>query len=159
MNQIQEIARAAGITPFDWSGSYYGSTLTKTAARLTEGRTHYFDEGTRKYFGASVVHLSVLCDGLVLGAVERVSADSDHSHKVYRPVFFRADGTVFDRPDIDSAYPTKAKALKAFWELANVQDARVILRGMLEENIKRAQRQLSASVDSLVKLSAAGVQS
>lgn len=92
--KLSDIARAAGLEPFAHDGSYCGS-LSKHAARVTEGRTHYFDPGTLRYFGARVHDLRAFGDCTILAAIESVSPP--HAPRAYRVVAFGIDGTVIYR--------------------------------------------------------------
>lgn len=144
MNILQTIgnaARVAGIDPYNYDGSRVLS-LDRVAENLTTGRTHYFDSGTRRYFKSRVVMLREQCCGLVLGFIESVSLDPEHTRRGFRPGFIDADGHVFDRPDLDKSFSTKRAAEKEFWRMANSHDAAEILADMLRRRESKANNAL-----------------
>ena len=149
---IKDIARAAGVSLFEYDGSYR-TTKTAKAADLLDGRTHYLSPGTRQFFGATVVHLSVIDEGLTLGMVERVRLGFDRiKGHGFRPVFIDTDGHVHDRLGIDDAYKTKAAALKEFWRIANTFTAEGTLRAILTRQESAALRSLDEARAGLASL-------
>lgn len=147
MMMLQDVARAAGLTPYEWSGSYYGSTLAATAERLTDGKTHYYSASTRRFHGASVSKLRVIADGMALAAIERVSLDMNHTRKGYRVVIHDLTGTVInDRPMLDSAHKGLPAAQRDFEaQCEKHSNGPMILR----EAIEQAKRQHEREIDAL----------
>lgn len=92
--KLSDIANAAGLRAFEHYGSYCGS-LTKHAARVLDGRTHYFDEGSVRYFGCKVHNLRAFGDRTIIATIESVSPPQ--AGRAYRVVVFDIDGTVIYR--------------------------------------------------------------
>ena len=141
MSVIKNAARAAGLDLFRYDGSRVHS-LDVTAENLTAGRTHYFSNGTRRFHGSRVCKLSELSEGLVLGFIERVSLDFEHTRKGYRPGFVAVDGYVFDRPNMEDSFSTKRAAEREFWRLANLHDSAEIFGAILARQSSEALRSL-----------------
>ena len=76
-------------------GNRYCSNLSDLAEMELNGRTHYYDASSRKYFGCRVLHVQPLADGLILATVESVSHPSEG--RLYRVVCFDMRGTVIYR--------------------------------------------------------------
>jgi hypothetical protein len=145
---LHNIARAAGLTPYEWSGSYWGTTLSATAEKLTEGKTAYFSKGTRNYFSASVSKLRVIADGMAIAAIERVAFDYQNTRKGYRVVIHDLTGTVInDRADLDHAHKGLPAAQRDFEaQCLKHSDGAAILREAIAQEIRTHERAL----DSLI---------
>lgn len=76
-------------------GNRYCSSLSDLAEMELNGRTHYYDASSRRYFGCRVLHVQPLADGLILATVESVSHPSEG--RLYRVVCFDMRGTVIHR--------------------------------------------------------------
>lgn len=143
---LRDIARTAGLQPYEWSGSYYGSTLSATAEKLTDGRTHYYSASTLRFHGASVSKLRVIADGMALAAIERVSLDYGHSVKGYRTVIHDLAGTVInDRPDLERAHKTLRAAQREFEaQCEKYADGAAILRNAIADETRNHEGALDA---------------
>ena len=152
--KLRDIARTAGLTPYEWSGSYFGSTLAATAERLTDDKTHYYSASTRRFHGASVSKLRVIADGMALAAIERVSLDMNHSRKGYRVVIHDLTGTVInDRSNLDHAHKGLPAAIRDFEsQCEKHSDGAAILRAAIDEETRTHERALDALITAAQQL-------
>ncbi len=88
LEQIKTALREFGACPFQDHSSY----PLPRAQRALEGRTHYVEDGTLKYFGARINSCRVSHDGLYLYLLESVAHPS--MGRVHRAVVFDVFGTV-----------------------------------------------------------------
>lgn len=151
---LQDIARDAGLTPYEWSGSYYGTTLATTAERLTEGKTQYYSASNRRFHGAGVSKLRVIAEGMALAAIERVSLDMNHTRKGYRVVIHDLTGTVInDRSTLDHAHKGLAAARRDFEKQCEKHsDGAAILREAIANETRTYERALDALITAAQKL-------
>lgn len=137
------IASAAGFDLYQYDGSRTCSREA-IAERLTAGRTHYFDEGTRRYFGSRVLRLRTHCAGLILGAVESSKGDFEGSFRVYRPVFIAIDGTVIAKPNIEDSARNAAGAEKQYSAILATLTDESVAADILQRAERNARRTLDA---------------
>jgi hypothetical protein len=86
------------------------------AQRNLSGRCHYADDGTLRYFKASILNSGHSPDGLVFWIVESVNSRPDHGGRNKRFVAFDLWGTVLTRDDHETGegwHRTSADAYKA----------------------------------------------
>lgn len=154
--KLRDIAKAAGLRPYEWSGSYWGSNLSATAERLTDDKTHYYDAGTRRYFGASVSKLREIADGMALAAIERVSLDSDHRAKGYRVVIHDLTGHIInDRAGLEDAHKTLRAAQRDFEaQCEKYADGAAILQGAIARETREHERALDNLISAAQQLRA-----
>lgn len=151
---LHDIARAAGLTPYEWSGSYYGSTLAATAEKLTDGKTHYYSASTRRFHGAGVSELRVIAGGMAIAAIERVSLDMNHTRKGYRVVIHDLKGTVINaRSTLDNAHKGLTAARRDFEKQCDKHsDGAAILSAAIAEETRTHERALDALITAAQKL-------
>lgn len=144
-NQYRDIVHSLGFKLFETS--YSNASLSKQVENLLKGLNHYFEEGTRKCFGASVSRISVSNDGLTLKVLERVSADYEHSKKVYRVVLFDFTGEIInDRLSTFEAHKNLKSAQKDFeGTYVNSFD---VLQNAIEREIRKRTRALNQANDA-----------
>jgi hypothetical protein len=150
--KIAEIIRmAAGHSPL--VDRQYG-TPTKRATDIMRGRTHYYDSGTLAYFGAKVIRLRVVADGLALVSLERSNMDIHGERKGYRVSVHDYTGfcissrhEIAERPEPDKMYRTRAPADRDFDAACAAVEtcAADILRDALQRTRCQLERQLSAT--------------
>lgn len=92
------------------------------------GRTHYVDDDTLRYFKARILSSYVVDQGRLYAIVESSSGNSDHTTRIFRYVIFDLFGTVVERPDIEHSWKSSAAATKAMWAMLDKLDARQIAR-------------------------------
>ena len=141
---IADLARAchaAGFELFDVSTSFNAGT---NARRNLAGRSHYVDPDTLRFFNARILKCCALDSGLILGILESLPADPEHSRRVFRPVFFDLDGNTLARPGIDESHSTRRAAEREFWRIADSIDADATTRAMLDHLATRRERESAA---------------
>ncbi len=94
MTTIAELIRATGNRAYE--AQHYGNS-SEHCGRQLSGRSHYYDEGTRRYFGARVLDVSTDPDGAMLFTVESVTPPS--GPRLYRMVAFDVYGNVVHRTE------------------------------------------------------------
>lgn len=81
-----------------------------------DGKTHYVDNATMRYFGSKILASSDHANGRIFALCESLQAGFDASAgRVTRYVAFDLFGTVIYHPDIDASFKTREKARKAFY--------------------------------------------
>lgn len=155
MSKLSDIARKAGFTLFDYSGAY-GVSRAAAAERQLEGKSHYFDAGTRRYFGAQILNLQTYGDDTMLCAVESVSPP--RGPRLYRAVVFNVTGEVIHRTSVETdgfaGLTTADKARAELREFLQGCDPSLILRQAIQsrrEAIEREARELSAAMAELME--------
>lgn len=93
------------------------------AQRNLEGRTHYVDEKTMRYFRSRILKTSISADGLLFGMVESVSLNPDHTQRGFRAVVFDVFGTVIHRASLDECHKTRTPAEKDLRRIFDATDA------------------------------------
>lgn len=157
MNKLFDIARAAGLDPYQ-SRAYF-SNATKEATALAAGRTHYFDPDTLKYFHSRVSRVAIAGDGMALVTLESASADPNNTRRGYRVNVHDLTGRIInDRQDVDDLIPSKPAADKAFHAAVAESDAtaRHILAAAIARETSRHARALQDLKTARVTLAKAG---
>lgn len=123
------------------------------AQRNLEGRTHYADEGTLKFFKARILSAHAASSGLLFYIIESVPGISDNPKKTKRAVVFDVFGTVVNERATNEGkwYATSDKALKDCAAFIASFDA---ITHTLETLKNRAKRLDQESKDILASLPA-----
>ena len=109
------------------------------AQRNLDGKTHYVDDDTLKYFNARILKCRVLHDGLILAIIE--SLDIPEHGKAKRVVFFDIFGGVIGKSR-DTVFKTTDKADQFLWAELNNLDAIQITLDALHNQKSYLQRQI-----------------
>ena len=117
------------------------------AQRNLDGKTHYVDEGTLKYFKCRILKCRVLDDGLILGIIESLPIPEQGNCK--RVVFFDIFGNVIGKSR-DTTFKTTDKADQFFWKESEKLDAIQITLEGLQEKKNYLQRQIN-DIDDVLK--------
>jgi hypothetical protein len=149
---LATIATTAGLTLYTYDG-YRNTSLSVTAERQTEGKTHYFDADTRKCFHSVVVSIETLFDGVALAVIEKTALDYENSKRGFRVVIIDLDGEVILRRSLETAHKTLAAAQKALVVEIEALNGVDILRAVLERKAKRAERELGECNAALLEIS------
>lgn len=112
MKQVTEqtarsIARALNVSRFERCG-YDAKAM---AQRNLQGKTHYAEDDTLRFFHARIVNARAAHEGLIFCLVESVANDPDNRSRGFRFVAFDLFGTVLN--DRDSAGGLCSKSAKA----------------------------------------------
>lgn len=118
----------------------------KRCAQLNlEGRTHYADDATLRYFSSRILKTVITDDGLLLAIVESYKAYD--GKRLFRPVVFNILGQTVDRVNGADGFKTKAQAVAAMWDTLNNVDAVAHTKEALERYIENE----ASSVNRLLK--------
>jgi hypothetical protein len=80
-----------------------------------EGRTHYVDPSTLRYFNSRILSALPVSNGAFYKIIESLSLDHNNTKRGFRAVLFDIFGTVVYRPDLDQCFTSKEKADKGFF--------------------------------------------
>jgi hypothetical protein len=86
----------------------------RNAQQNLNGRTHYVDDDTMRFFGSRIVSASPTDDGLFFKIVESVATEYDKSRRGFRVVIFDLFGCAVFRPSFDECTSTSAAAEKYY---------------------------------------------
>ena len=143
--------KAAQATGFRLYGNRWSSHLGDRAEMELDGRSHYYDEETRRYFGSRVLDLFESHAGLLLCSVE--SVQPPHGPRVYRAVIhdllgntlfrsFGNDNNTFGHARANQARTELERWLKAY------HDERTEARRVIDahkQQLRRALKEASAA--------------
>lgn len=94
----------------------YQSCDTKRNAQLNlDGRTHFADDGTLKYFKSRIVGACAIADGLLFKLTESSAMDMRNQSRGFRVHVFDVFGTHVFGADIGDATKRREQAEKAFY--------------------------------------------
>lgn len=110
-NDIREILRNAGADLFQDRRN----DPKARAQDALEGRTHYVDDSTLRYFHARILSSGCTCSDTLFYIVESAALNPDNRSRGFRGVVFDVFGTVVYRPCIDESYHTSVAARKAMY--------------------------------------------
>lgn len=98
------------------------SNPTDCAQDQLQGRTHYADPSTLRFFHARILSARPVFDGLFYWITESCSLDLYNERRGYRVVLFDLFGETVYRPDLDSCRKTRSAAEGDFNSWANTFD-------------------------------------
>ena len=79
------------------------------------GRTHYVDSSTLRYFNSRILSALPVSNGAFYKIIESVSLNHEHTKRGFRAVLFDIFGTVVYRPALEECFTSKEKADKGFY--------------------------------------------
>jgi len=80
-----------------------------------EGRTHYVEPSTLRFFNSRIVSALPVSNGAFYKVVESLSLDHNNTKRGFRAVLFDIFGTVVYRPDLAECFTSTEKANKGFF--------------------------------------------
>jgi hypothetical protein len=80
-----------------------------------EGRTHYVEPSTLRFFNSRIVSALPVSNGAFYKVIESLSLNHNNTKRGFRAVLFDIFGTVVYRPDLDQCFTSKEKADKGFF--------------------------------------------
>ena len=114
------------------------STPLWNAQRNLEGRTHYVDDGTLRYFSARITSTRITDNGLLFVLTESVK--HPEFGRVHSFVAFDVFGTVLNKRNEEMMLTTVEKAKKAMWNWLNAFDAIAHTREAMRKTAARQIR-------------------
>jgi hypothetical protein len=87
----------------------------ESAQKNLEGRTHYVEPSTLRYFNSRIVSALPVTNGAFFKIIESLSLDHNNTKRGFRAVLFDIFGTVVYRPSLEECFTSKEKADKNFY--------------------------------------------
>ena len=122
-----------------------------SAQQNLQGRTHYVDDSTLKYFGSRIISAYPINDGLFYKIVESVSTNYDNSIRGFRVVVFDLFGTPVFRPSFEECTNTSAAADKYYGKTFDIDPIKHY-RAELKLRVTRLQNKAQAMQDVAMSL-------
>lgn len=136
MNLTNLITTAANVAPF----TFKSSDNKRNAQENLQGRTHYAEDESLKFFKARIVSAHADQNGLFFKMVESVALDYDNTRRGFRVIVFDLFGQVIYRPTFDECTSTKAAAV-VLWMTAEKIDPATYYRAELKARANRLTNQ------------------
>ena len=144
-NTIAQSLRNVSVALFD-SHSY---DAKRNAQRNLQGRTHYVDEDTLRYFAARVLSSYGMMSGTFFRITESSAKNWEKTERGVRVVLFDVFGETVYRPDHEGMHRTRQQAEKAFERWLGTFDPFAYYREKLESRagtlIKESARMQAAA--------------
>jgi len=147
MNITNLIITAANVAPF----TNKSSNAKRNAQENLDGRTHYAEDESLKFFHARIVSAAADQNGLFFKMVESVAIDYDNTRRGFRVVVFDLFGYVVHRPSFDECTSTQAAAVK-LWMKAEKIDPATYYRADLKHRANRLTNQAEAMREAAAML-------
>ena len=147
MNNLKTALHSVGIYEYQNKSSYPDSD----AKRNLQGRTHYVDDDTMRYFKARILRSHVSPSGLHY-IIQESLPHPEHSKRVRRNVIFDVFGTVVTGREEFHTSPKAADAdFSTLTGWMETQEAIDQVRAALVEKLNRESAQIYAARGALTK--------
>ena len=147
MNITNLITTAANVAPY----TDKSSDPKRNAQENLQGRTHYAEDETLKYFKARIVSAAADQNGLFFKIIESVAVDYGNTKRGFRVVVFDLFGYVVYRPSFDECTSTSAAAVK-LWMKSDKIDPATYYRADLKHRASRLTNQAHAMHEAAAML-------
>jgi hypothetical protein len=117
------------------------STTKANAQAMLEGRTHYVDDSTMRYFNSRITLAQPSTFGMFYLITESVSFDPQNTKRGFRCVLFDINGGVVYRPNLEELENTSTKAEKTFYKWFESFNAEIYYKQQIKEKIIQINRQ------------------
>jgi hypothetical protein len=121
-----------------YESRYFSNPLHYAQDQL-QGKTHYVDDSTLRFFHARVIGAHHDADGLLFWIVESSAKDSDNTARGFRFVVFDIFGEVVCRVGLSDMVKTSDKARALYREWLESFDLEAHYREALETRAKRLE--------------------
>ena len=128
------------------------------AQRNLEGRTHYVDDDTLKYFGSRILSCGMTDDNALLYLIESCKTLYDGGGREFRFVVFDVFGTVVQRPAPGEGFKNGEQARRAMWAWLNRFNAQAHYVDVLTRRAARLEGEAQAMRDALAVVAAERVE-
>jgi len=136
----KQLSSAINLMGFDSLYQQKSSYPKDNAQMNLEGRTHFADDATLKYFGSRISSARHEADGLLFTIIESSFLDFENTKRGFRYAIFDIFGTAIHRLPVEEAFKTSDKARKALdIELASL-DVAEHYKKALEDIAIKAER-------------------
>jgi hypothetical protein len=133
---LSDALHAAGHSQF----SDKSSTPKWNAQHNLEGRTHFADDATLRYFGSRILSAYDHDDGLLFTIIESSFADYAKTRRTFRFAVFDVFGTCIYRPDIEHGAASSKQARQALRDWLAKFDVNAHYAAAIAEHAQRAER-------------------
>ena len=123
-----------------YESRYFSRPIDYAQSQL-QGRTHYTDPDTLRFFHSRIVAAQQAADGLLFWIVESCSANHDNTARGFRPVVFDIFGEVIFRPDLSDMVKTSDKARALYRDWLENFDITAHYRDALEARARRIEKE------------------
>ena len=147
MNITNLIITAANVAPY----TNKSSDAKRNAQENLNGRTHYAEDDTLKFFKARIVSSAAEQNGLFFKMVESVALDYDNTRRGFRVIVFDLFGQVIYRPNFEECTSTKAAAV-ILWMKSEKNDPATHYRAELKLRASRLTNQAHAMHEAAAML-------
>lgn len=147
MNTAKLISTAANVALY----SDKSSDHKRNAQQNLQGRTHYAEDETLKFFKARIVSAHADNDGLFFKIVESVALDYDNTRRGFRVIVFDLFGQPIYRPTFDECTSTQAAAVK-LWMKSEKIDPATYYRAEFKHRANRLTNQAAAMNEAAAQL-------
>lgn len=131
-----------------------GSNPRWNAQRNLSGRTHYVDDDTLRWHKSRVLSARATDGGLLFAITTSDALDMNNTRRGFRYVIFDLFGHVLGRSDLEHAFKTHAKCLKAMWGELNSINAKVVTLEAIVAAERNYAREMAELRERVAKMSA-----
>lgn len=143
------VLRTAG---YDLFGDKSGDTKWN-AQRNLEGRTHYVEDSTLRYFHSRIVSAKAVAGGALFYIIESSAMNAENTKRGFRFVLFDLEGCVIERPELEACFRTSEQARKALWAFLDGFDVAAHYHKVLKARAESLRKQAAAFEFGAVDLS------
>ena len=146
--KIEKIIRASGTRPFLPT---YRCNKNDEAHEMMGGKSHYYDDGTMRFFACRVAWCKAVADGAAMVAVMSQKRGFDDSRREWKFAIHDFDGALIT----DGTYPTRVQADKAAWAAVAALDPLAIVRDVIprkRESLAAESKRLASAARMLLRL-------
>ena len=147
MNLTNLITTAANVAPFTDRSSDH----KRNAQQNLQGRTHYAEDESLRFFHARIVSAHADQNGLFFKMVESIAVDYNNTRRGFRVVVFDLFGQVIYRPSLDDCASTQAAAV-VLWMKSEKIDPAAYYRAELKARANRLTNQAAAMTEAAAQL-------
>ena len=147
MNLANLITTAANVAPYTDRSSDH----KRNAQQNLQGRTHYAEDESLRFFHARIVSAHADQNGLFFKMVESIAVDYNNTRRGFRVVVFDLFGQVIYRPSLDDCASTQAAAV-VLWMKSEKIDPAAYYRAELKARANRLTNQAAAMNEAAAQL-------
>jgi hypothetical protein len=146
MQAIIKALREANARPYQ---ERYFSQPKHEAQEALQGRTHYADDSTLRYFSARITAARPIMEGLFFEIMESSATNMENTARGFRVVVFDVFGEAVYRPGLQEMHRTSAQARKAYSASFNIDPA-----AHYAEKLQSRARTLAREAEAMSKAAA-----
>lgn len=151
---IEKIIRASGMRPFL---STYRCNKNDEAHEMMDGKSHYYSEGTMRFFACRVTWCKAVTDGAAMVAVMSQKRGFDDNRREWKFAIHDFAGHCI----VDGTHSTRAAADKAVQAAIAALDPLAIVRNVFQrkrESLAHESKALASAARMLPRLQKDGAQ-